>query len=66
MNGNMVFGTMSIRRLFEAMGEENIPQTVCKEEVKRTRKVFIKHSFLGVSGQWDRPGSKRYCQFMPA
>lgn len=48
-NGNMVFGAMSIRVGVGVMGAENIiPQEGClKGEVKRTKKVFMKHSCLG-------------------
>lgn len=34
VNGNLVFGTMSIRVVVEAMGAENIPQEGCIEEVR--------------------------------
>lgn len=34
VNGNLVFGTMSLRVVVEAMGAENIPQEGCIEEVR--------------------------------
>lgn len=44
----MVFGTVSIRVVVGAMGAENIiPQKGCIEEVKRTKKVFIKLKCFG-------------------